>query len=221
MKKIIALILAVGCMLALVSCNRNKQDDNGPTVDAAAVAAMQEKLNASEPCATDITVKLTTELGALNSKYNVVYNEDDTATVKYFYEKFNSFDENDIKEAKSSFEGIVTVGADGSVTDEVGGTAFVESISFNIKLDPAKLSYSESAPGTLKVGVAAANTVAVLGVDLGADVEMVISAGADGVYSIAITYTSVSGVVELVSTYTYPVPEEDTEEGEENLEVAE
>ena len=219
MKKIIALILVIGCMLALVSCNRKKDNKVDP-IDEQAVADVQAKLNASAPCGVSIDVTLTAELGKLNSNYDVVYNEDGTATVAYSYEKFNMFDEtSDITEAKTTREGTVTIDAEGNLSEEVAGTAFVESVTFNLNLDASKLLSANVVPGTLSAKVAAENTATVLGVAIGYDVDLVISTGIDGVNSVAITYTTPSGVVDILATYTYPIPvEEETEEGAEGEE---
>lgn len=219
MKKIIALILVIGCVLALASCNRNKDDEKEEccSIDTEAVAAVQAKLDASEPCGVLINVTLKNDLGTLNSEYNVLYNEDGTATVAYFYELFNAFDPDNLAaEAKSTHTGTVTVYEDGLLSEEVEGIAFVESVSFNYNLDASKFSYAESVPGTLVFKVPAANTLAVLGVALGADADVAISTGVNGVNTVAISYPTSAGLVEIFASYSYPIPEEEETEGEES-----
>ena len=218
MKKIIALILLVSCILSLCSCkffkkedNKNTNTDNSnvqtpgdktPEFDVEAVAAVQAKIDASKPSAADITVTLNAGLGNLYSEYNVTYNEDGTATVVYTYEKFNSFDE-DADEYKSTYSGTVTVSADGTVSDELGGTASVEALTFDINLDASKLETAQVVSGILTATVKAANTASVLGINLGVDASVVISTSAKGVVSVAISYTSAAGPVEIIATYTY------------------
>ena len=222
MKKILALILLVSCILTLCSCgllNNNKDNnnaDNGsnntqtggntsgnntPNVDTAAVAAIQSKIDASKPASADISVALEAVLDDLFSEYNVTYNEDGTANVVYTYEKFNSFDE-DSDEYKSTYTGTVIVGADGTLTGDVDN-ASVEALTFDINLDVAKLATVEVVSGVLTATIKAANTASVLGVNLGSDASVVVSTNASSVVFIAISYNSVAGPVEIIATYNY------------------
>ena len=223
MKKILALILIVSCIFTLCSCglfkknDDNNDNDNGsnntqtggddnsgnetPAIDVAAIAAIQAKIDASKPVTADITVPLEAALDDLLSEYNVTYNDDGTATVVYTYEKFNTFDE-DSDEYKSSYSGTVTVGADGTVSGDIG-TASVEALTFDINLDTSKLATAEVVAGVLTATVKAANTASILGVNLGSDASIVVSTNASGVSFIAISYISAAGPVEIIATYTY------------------
>ncbi len=205
MKKIIALILVIGCIFALTACKLFSRDDvEESKVDADAVAAMQAKIDASAPDGAVIRVTLTGDLGDLNSKYDVIYNADGTATVVYSYEVFNSFDETETFDGPKTVKtGTVTVEADGALSDEVGGTAFVESVTFNIKLDASKLSSAAESAGVLSAKIPANNTAAILGVSVGSDVDLLISTGSDGVTSVVISYTTSSGDIEISTTYVY------------------
>lgn len=223
MKKILALILIVSCIFTLCSCglfkknDDNNDNDNGsnntqtggdnnsgnetPAIDVAAIAAIQAKIDVSKPVTADITVTLEAALDDLLSEYNVTYNDDGTATVVYTYEKFNTFDE-DSDEYKSSYSGTVTVGADGTVSGDIG-TASVEALTFDINLDTSKLATAEVVAGVLTATVKAANTASILGVNLGSDASIVVSTNASGVSFIAISYISAAGPVEIIATYTY------------------
>lgn len=202
MKKIVAFLLMICCVLALAACD-DPSDDNNDKVDySQAISDMQTVIDASAPAVADITVVLKSSLGDLNGSYNVVYNEDGTATVTYSYEKFNSFE--DISgELKSTYTGTTTVAADGTVTDSLGGTASVEAITFDVQLDESKLGSVVAGAAALNAKVKAADTKAVLGVEIGYDVDLVISSGKLGVTSVAISYDSASGPVEIVAVYTY------------------
>lgn len=205
MKKILALLLVVSCVLALGSCKLFKKDppaEETPKFDTEAVAAIQAKIDASAPTAANVTVTLTSSLAKLNGEYDVTYNADGSATVVYYYEKLNSFDANS-DELISSYEGTTTVGADGTVTDELGGTASVEAITFDINLDPSKIDTATVSAGILSTTVKAANAAAVIGVDVNADVSLVVTTGSAGVTSVAISYVSAAGPVEIVATYNY------------------
>ena len=206
MKKIIALLLVLGCVFAFAACDDlGTNNDGNNSVDVSkAISDMQTAIDASAPNTADITVTLKSKLGDLNGSYNIVYNEDGTALVTYSYEKFNSFDENSASnEIKSTYTGTTTVAADGTVTDALGGTASVEAITFDIKLDESKLGSVLAGASAVSAKVAAADTKAVLGVEIGYDVDLVISSGKLGVTSVAISYNSASGPVEIVAVYTY------------------
>ena len=227
MKKIIALMLIVSCMLVLGSCKifnkgngTQDENDNNQTpvvIDTEAVAAIQAKIDASAPTSAEITVTLNSVLGDLVGEYNVAYNQDGSATVDYTYEKFNSFDEANLSgEYKTVIPGTVTIAADGTVTDSIGGTAAVEAVTFSINLDTSKLASASVSGGTLIAKVKAVDTAAVLGVSIGADVDLAVSVGTSGVTSVSISYTTQSGPVTISAIYDYYVEvADDTVEGGE------
>ena len=224
MKKIIALLLVVGCMLAFASCNLlpgsgDNGDGNDNVVDvdnSEAIAALQAAIDASAPDIADISVVLDSSLGKLYGEYNVTYNDDGSATVIYSYELLNKPGEGN--GFKDTCSGETTVSPDGTVADTLGGTASVEALTFDITLDASKLTNVIVSQNSISAKVAKANTLAVLGVVLDSDAEFVISVGKNGVASVAISYVSGSGVVDIRSTYTYIIEEETEEDTEEGIE---
>ena len=62
MKKILALILIVGCIFAFASCNLLSGKDNTPTAD---VSSVQKAIDESAPVSAKITVVLNSQLGDL------------------------------------------------------------------------------------------------------------------------------------------------------------
>ena len=203
MKKIIAFLLVICCVLALAACDGGNKTPDNEVDNSQAISDLQTALDASAPVTAEITVVLKSSLGDLNGYYDIAFNEDGTATVSYSYEKFNSFEEAGSSELKSTYTGTTTVAADGTVTDSLGGVASVEAISFNIQLDESKLSSVTAGAGAISAKVKAADTKAILGVEIGYDVDLVISSGKLGVTSVAISYESASGPVEIVAVYTY------------------
>ena len=203
MKKIVALILAVACMVALASCKPKETTVN--PVDQEAVAVVQAKLDAASPETAKITVTLDTQLGELESEYNVVYNlEDGSANVEYTYQKFNELEAG--KEFKETVgPATVTVTADGILSEELNGVGAVEALTFDINLDPAKLLSASMNAGVLSAKVKSSYTAAVLGVAIDADVEIMITTTSTGISAIAIAYETAAGRVEISSTYTYYV----------------
>lgn len=199
MKKIIALILAIGCILSLASCNLITGNTPDEPDDSASIPEIQSKVDASAPQGADITVTFKTALGDLNGAYDVLYNEDGTATVAYSYEKFNILGEGST-ELKSTYTGTVTVAADGSVSGDLG-TEGLSAVSFELKLDESKLSGVAINAGVLNATVKAEHTEAVLGVALGYDVQLIVATGTTGVTSMTVSYTTANGEVEIVTLY--------------------
>lgn len=197
MKKILALILVVGCMLALVSCfptNTPEEPD-----DSDAIPTIQAKIDASAPNGAEVTVTLKSTLGDLNGSYDVTYNADGTATVAYTYEKFNTISAEN-SELKSTISGTATVAADGTVSGDLG-TEGVNAVSFELKLDESKLNSVAINAGVLTANVKAADTAAVLGVALNYDVMLTVVTGTAGVTSMSVSYTTNVGAVEVVTLY--------------------
>ena len=214
MKRIIAILIVLSCIFALAACNKDKNEGNKPE-NSMSVAEVQAKIDASVPAGAKVTVTLASALGDLNGSYNIVYNEDGTATVEYSYELFNPFVEGSFStDIKSTYTGTTTVAGDGTVTDEIGGVASIQAITFAVKLDESKLDGVSVAANALHAKVKAADTESVLGVAFESDVDLIVTVGSKGVTSIAFSYNSSAGSVEVITTYSYPLPEEEeTEEG--------
>lgn len=234
MKRIIALMLIVCCILSFAACKRNTDDptptptptpDNTPDTptqdvvedkltdeEIAAIAALQAKVDASVPETAKITVLLESALDDLHAEYNVAYNLDGTgAVVEGWYEKFNEISGDVFADDYKTVRPVsALVNVDGTVTGDV---AFVEAVTFEINLDAAKLTKVDVKSNALSATVKAADTLAVLGVAIDADVQIFVSVGTLGVSSVAIAYASSAGDVEISATYTYYVPSE--EDGEE------
>lgn len=207
MKKIIALILAIACMLCLASCdilfpgNTEKPDDTQKPDDSHAIPDIQAKIDASAPMGADVAVSFETALGELNGSYDVAYNEDGSATVNYSYEKFNTFTAGETAtELKSVVSGTVTVAADGTVSGDLGAEG-LNAVSFKLQLDEGKLTSVAINAGVLSATVKAADTAAVLGVALDYDVQLVVATGTTGVTYMTVAYTTTYGPVEIVTTY--------------------
>ena len=200
MKKIIALILVIGCMLALASCSFFGNNTPEEPDDSYAIPDIQAKVDASAPNGADITVTFTTALGVLNGSYKAVYNEDGTATVEYSYEKFNTIGAGDNNELKSTVTGTATVAANGSVTGDLTADG-LNAVSFDLALDEAKLSNVAINAGVLSADVKADDTAAVLGVALGYDAKLTVATGTNGITSMTVAYTTTNGDVEIVTLY--------------------
>lgn len=167
MKKLFALLLIIGCIFACVSCGDDTGAQTGVTLDtfASAVAA-------SNPTGAVINIKVSTELGDLENKYVVTYNQDGTVTVGFTEQEFVPFDPaNPLADTKKTEVGTVTIQADGTYDGAISGTA--ADIAAGIALDVTKLSGATvTEAGVLTATVAAANTQSALGVSIASDVNV-------------------------------------------------
>ena len=237
MKKIIALMLVICCLLSFAACKKNNNktdeptpennqpanpdDNNTPKPDEltaeelAAIAAIQAKVDASVPETATIDVLLKAALDDLRAEYTVTYNTDGTASVVYSYETFNTVGDAFADDYKTTHEGSAMINADGAVVGSLGEVSYVEGVAFEIALEATKLANVTVNSNTLSATVKAADTKAVLGVELAYDVKIVVSVSTLGVASVAISYESAAGAVEIVATYTYYVAPEEDGEGED------
>ena len=121
------------------------------------------------------------------------------------YEKFNNFSADTAvrDEIKSSYTGTVVVAADGSISSGLDGVASVEAVTFELNLNPDKLVSYEAGSSVLNAKVAAANTASVIGVAINADVDLVITVGANRVTSVVMTYALTNGTVTITAVYHY------------------
>ena len=177
MKKIIALILALTAVFALVSC-----DD----ADHSALEPYKAAIDATSPNRATINVSVTNNaLGVtLDGSYVAEYGEDG-ATVTYEYEKLNEIGADDMI---CVVKGTATVSADGTVSGDVDAKVSAAT-AVKINLDPSKITYSIER-GILTVTVKAADTQAVLGVDLGADASMTMTVSDGGkIGSVSYSYS--------------------------------
>lgn len=202
MKKILALILVLGCIFAFASCNLFPGTDAETPKET--VADIQKAIDESAPLGASVTVLLESTIGDLNGSYNIAYNNDGTATVNYSYERFNEFTLDSVKdEFKSTVSGVVTVSADGQLSEEIGGVASVEAVSFDIALKEEYFVTVDVSSSVLRGTIKSENTYDVLGVDILYDVDLVIFTGSGRVTSVVISYVSDAGPVEITSVYRY------------------
>ena len=211
MKKILITILAFCCIFALASCDMingvvngavNSGNSNNQSTET--VANIQQAINDSAPTAASVEVTFKANLGDLKGSYNVTYNDDGSATVGYSYEYFKEISEDSVPgEFKGEKKGTVTVSADGVLSNEIGGVASVEAVTFDITLKEEYFKSVNVASSILRGTVNAANTYDVLGVDIPYDVDLVIFTGSGRVTYITISYQSDLGPIEIKSTYRY------------------
>jgi len=187
-------------MLALFSCELpfgigggNNNGGDTPT----GVAAFNEAIANTNASNVVVETVVNSDLGELNSRYEIVYKEDGSATITYHYEKFNLIGEGADNEIKSEFDGTVTRNADGTYTGDMGDVD-LSGVTAGFKVDLSSLEVTINEAGdVLTATVPAASTEAVLGSAFSEDVALEVSIAGGAVKQIALTFASGS------ATYTY------------------
>ena len=186
MKKIIAILLVLTCLMGFAACNKDETpDDNnndGNNTETATVATFTDAIANTDPKVAIITAEVSTTLGELNSRYEIAYNDDGSAVITYTYEKFNSLEEGAANELKTTYTGTVNRAADGTYTsdDELPDLSSVTAgVALDLtKLDASKITINEKGD-VLEATVAKADTEKVFGTAFSVDLTLRISL-ADG-----------------------------------------
>ena len=193
MKRIISVILIVACLSMLFSCS----------LFGFSVKDFEKSMEKTSPSEVTITTKTSTAgLGEINGNYNVTYNADNTATIKYDCELWTEIptDGSEISsEVKEKISGTVTRDASGVYSD----ARFVEDVELALSLNIGEIKDSTiSVDGkTLTATVAKADTAAVFGVAYDFDVELVIVRSENAIERISLAYVVGANAVTIKCEY--------------------
>ena len=192
MKKIIALILALACILALASCAAE-----GVNLDAYKTAIAN-----TAPSSVIISVTTyDTAFGVeLTGTYTVTYYEDSTARVVGEYQVMNSATTDELT---STIPVDATIAADGTVTGDGVSASVAAAAGLSIDLG-APIKSSIVARGILTANIEQANTAAVLGAELPSDASLELRmADSEGtkIGQATINYSDDRGTVRIVCQY--------------------
>ena len=193
MKRIISVILIVACLSMLFSCSLFGFSSKN----------FEEAMKNTSPSKVTITTSTTTAgLGTLSGNYNVTYNSDNTATIKYDCELWTEIPTDGSafsNEVKEKFSGTVTRDASGVYSD----ASFVEDVELALSLNVGAIQESTiSVDGkTLTATVAKADTEAVFGVAYNFDVQLSIVRGESAIERITLAYTTGNNEVTIKCEY--------------------
>ena len=194
MKRIISVLLVAVMLLLLASCQPAGVD----------LAKYQAAIEATEPTAARVTVSLTSavyEGVELGSEYAITFNDDGSASVEFTYDVLNDSGTGST-DFKSTVPGSATIASDGTVTGDSVPASVASGAKLAIKLDQSKFKSMIEARGILTVEVLAANTEAVLGFKVDADVSFELRITEDGkIGSASLNYTDAAGATAIVVTY--------------------
>ena len=197
MKKIIALLLMLALAFTMIACG----DDEPTEEELAYQAAVAEYTKAAftTPKTLTIVVSADSVFGVLTSKYDVAYAEDGSATIEYTVDKINGLDSAD---EKTTLEGTINVDANGNYSD--GSFAGSNPLASGVKLNLASETVTFTIAGDVLTGtIASANTEAVLGVAIAADVVLTVTKLDGKIGSVALSYVLDGNTVNALCTYTY------------------
>ena len=194
MKKIIAILLALTLLFALASC----KGDNGPTVD---IESYKTAISNTSLKSAHIEITAKNDFlpeHPLTAEYNVTYNDDGSATINYTYMVYNEIGA-ETTDITTTIPGYATISADGVVSGDVSATVS-SAAGVNFNLDLGKMAASED-HGILRATGSAADTEAVLGGAIGADVVFTLTVANGTVTGATINYTLDGVAYEIVCTY--------------------
>lgn len=206
MKKIISIMLLIACALTcsfvLASCDEpadpNAGDNSVKYTDV--VGKFATAVGATVANTVDATVKVEIGGETLNATYNTVKNSDGTKTMTYSVEEIADVDSADHKKVVT---GETTSNAAGVFTNVYASAFGANGIALNLNAFNGK-SFDASA-NVLRINVAAANTEAVLGTAIDAEVVVVVTISANAVSSVTLNYQTATTKVEIVCEYNKAV----------------
>lgn len=200
MKKIIALLLILATAFALAACRGKDPDPVGTSDGSATVADYNEAISKTNPSVVTIrtTFENTAPAATLEGEYVVTYNVDGTATIVYEYDVLNSIGADEMVSKK---QGTAQLLADGKISGSIDKTVAAAAVG-KIALDEKKMDYDISM-GTLNAVIKAANTKAVLGIELGSDATLLMRITNDGyIGSYSISYSTSAGNADIVCIFS-------------------
>ncbi|MBE6537489.1 MAG: hypothetical protein E7673_06000 [Ruminococcaceae bacterium] len=176
MKKILSIILLMSCLLCICSCDtvdKVKDKITGKDDETEGFANFESAIAAASASAVVVEVKTVTKLGELNSKYEVYFSEDTSATIKYYYERFYEIGEGPADEIIEKVEGTVYRDKDGNYSEDVGIDVSAIAAATALNIAPLKSTASINEAGdVLKVTVPKISTANILGSQFASDVEL-------------------------------------------------
>jgi hypothetical protein len=207
MKKIFALLLAICCIFACVSC-ADEEEPVGPTPED--VKAISDIINSSKP--TQISTNTEYVLG--EEKFVGYYETQidiagGKSMFKYNYQRPASVQEMNPDGHVKPVKGVVYY-QDGKVSVNEGedwNAADSQYIELHISLDAIKLAeYAVSEDGKILTATfAAADAVRILGADISAEgtIRMIVTTNGQYLYNVRIEYTAASNGASVVVDTSY------------------
>lgn len=217
MKKLLAIILALSCILCVFSCDsgNNGDDDNGGgTTLAPEIPVSQGGVSFSEfvsAVAAMSSVKTsvvnttfkTEGKGELESVFEIAYNTDGSSTVEITRDRYGNLSAG---EDFKVTEGPFTVECDKNGNYEIDGVLagnVIASGAYSLNLDQYKLVDARIEGNVLYATVFSSDTAAVLGVEIAATVSLAVVVQNGKIASLSAEYVKNGDTVKVRCSYGF------------------
>ena len=195
MKKIVSILLVAVMMLLLASCQPAGDTD---------ISTYKNALSATDSKEIVVSAKYTslafTDI-ELESEYTVTLLEDGSATVEFWYDVLND-SSSDSTDLITRHPGSATIAANGTVSGDDLPASVTAGAKISFNLDQSKFKSMNEAHGILTAEILSANTEAVLGFKVDADVTLTLRITNDGkLGSASIAYATESENVSISILY--------------------
>ena len=205
MKKLIAALITVSCLLLIVSCSQTP--DNTPKIPVSeGGVSFAEFVKAAggtaSPASAIINTKSESDLGVLNAQLVITYAADGSSEIEYVkdrYGKISAGEDLIVTEA-----GSVSCDANGNYSDggEFVGNA-VASGAYSLNLVESKLRDAKIEGNILYATIFSYETQAVLGINLGATTLVAITIKDGKIGSVSASYFSGTNKINVECEYIY------------------
>lgn len=178
----------------------------GSTADNADLDPFKAAFDVTSLSSANMTIAMSAPIfeDTMDAAYDIVYNKDGSVNIAYTYEQISEISDDASPEAIfTTVSGNATIGADGSVNGSVDNKVTAAALA-SYNLDPSLMTYSVAA-GVLTMNVPAANTEAVLGSAIDADVRVTVTVADGVVVAVTMDYTVVVSIPEINESYDCPV----------------
>ena len=177
MKKILCLILLMSCLLSVCSCQAvDKVKDKitgGSDETTEGFANFEKAIAAASSSAVVVTVKTITVLGNLDAQYEVYFAEDNSATIKYSFERFYEIGEGPDGETVETKSGTVYRDKDGKYSEDIGVDLSAVTAAAALNIAPLRSTANVNEAGdVLTASVPKIATTDIFGTQFGSDAEL-------------------------------------------------
>lgn len=205
MKKLLAVLIAVSCLLCVVSCNQTPTTPEIPTSDGGVsfsefVAAANDT---TAPKSSVVTIKLESDYGTLKSVLTVDYAADGSSVIVYKGQRYGMLSQG---ESHIVDEDPITVTCDANGNYSDGGELVgnvVASGAFALNLVEGKLRDAKIEGSILYATVFSVDTFDVLGINLGTTASIAVSIKSGKIGSLSVAYRDGADKINVECEYTY------------------
>ena len=206
MKKLLAILIALSCLVLAVSCSQTPTT-NPPEIPVSEGGIsfsefVRAATNTAKLTASQIKISRTSDVGTLETVLKTEFNTDGSFVIEYERERFGKISEGEGFKVTES--GVVECDKNGNYSDggEFAGNV-IASNAFALNLDEYKLNDAKVEGNILYATVFSADTSAVLGVNLGATALIAITINGGNITTASVSFMSGGDTVDIKCEYNY------------------